>query len=202
MRSPAYLLVAAVSYPIVRLLFRTRWRGTENVPRHGGAVVASNHLSNFDPWPLALGVFPTQFRFMAKAELFDTPLRGILRALGGFPVDRAKPDRSSLTTAVEVLRSGYLLLMVPEGTRRSKGLRKQLEPMPHAGAARIALRAKVPLIPAAVGGTDRLSRLAPLRVVYGPPIPLDDLASLDRKSAAAQATSRLVEAIDRLEQSL
>ncbi len=201
-KAPAYLLVGALSYPLVRLVFRARWQGTEHVPRRGGAVVASNHVSNFDPWPLALGVFPTQFRFMAKIELFRPPLSLLLRLVGSFPVDRGAPDRAALATAVELCRAGYLVLMFPEGTRRSKGLRKRFDPKPHTGAARIALRAGVPLVPAAVRGTERLSRLGPLRVVYGPPIDVSDLAALDNRAAAHEATRRLLAAIEELESSL
>lgn len=187
----------------MRLLFRTTWRGRENVPVEGGAVLASNHLSNTDGWPLALGVFPKrQFRFMAKVELFRPPLGALIHALGGFAVDRAKPDRSALATAVELCDSGEIVVMFPEGTRRRKGLAKRYEAQPHEGAARIALRAGVPLIPAALTGTDRLRRLGPLKVAYGTPVAVEDLAGLDRKRAAAIATERLMTAIGELEASL
>ncbi len=92
--------------------------------------------------------------------------------------------------------------MFPEGTRRKKGLRKKHEARPHTGAARIALSAGVPLVPAAIGGTDRLSRLGPLRVAYGEPIELSDLEELDVKEAASIATERLMEAIDGLKATL
>ena len=89
--------------------------------------------------------------------------------------------------------------MFPEGTRRKKGLRKKHEARAHTGAARIALDANVPLVPAGIVGTDRLGRLAQLRVAYGPPIPLDDLAGRD--DAAQVATERLMAAIGELEAS-
>ena len=203
-RMPAlYLLIGALSWPVIRFVFRTRWRDARAVPARGGAVVASNHISNFDPWPLALGLFPGRtLRFMAKIELFRGPLAPILRALGGFPVDRSAPDRQALAIAVQLCRDGELVVMFPEGTRRSKGLRKKLAPQPHTGAARIALRAGVPLVPVAVRGTDRLRRLGPLRVAYGPPVDVADLASLDRRSAAEVATGRLMDAIAELEAEL
>jgi 1-acyl-sn-glycerol-3-phosphate acyltransferase len=200
---PGYALIAAVSLPVVRLAFRTRWRGREHIPASGGAVVASNHLSNTDPFPLALGAFPRrQFVFMAKQELFRPPLGPVMRALNGFPVDRERPDRESLARAVQLCRDGNLLLMFPEGTRRAKGLRKRLQPEPHQGAARIALRAGVPLVPAAVSGTDNLSRLGPIRVAYGAPVDVSDLAGLNRRDAATIATERLMTAIADLERSL
>ena len=92
--------------------------------------------------------------------------------------------------------------MFPEGTRRQKGLRKKYEARWHTGAARIALEAGVPLVPAGIAGTNRLSRLGPLRVAYGAPIELDDLAALPRADAAQVATERLREAIDTLERTL
>jgi 1-acyl-sn-glycerol-3-phosphate acyltransferase len=92
--------------------------------------------------------------------------------------------------------------MFPEGTRRAKGLRKKHEARPRSGAARIALEAGVPLVPAGISGTDRLARLAPLRVAYGPAIPLDDLQGHERREAAQQATERLMTAIAELEASV
>jgi 1-acyl-sn-glycerol-3-phosphate acyltransferase len=197
-----YALVAGLSLPVARV-FRTRWSGRENIPVAGGAVVASNHLSNTDPFPIALGAFPRrQFVFMAKLELFRPPLGAVMRALNGFPVDRTRPDRESLATAVDLCRRGGLLLMFPEGTRRAKGLRKRFEVAAHQGAARIALRAGVPLVPAAIRGTDRLRLLGPVRVAYGAPIDVADLSGLNRKTAATIATERLMAAIKELEESL
>ena len=198
--SAFYALVGFLSWPVIRLLFRTHWHHATRVPQTGGGVVACNHLSNVDPWPLALGVFPRRgFVFMTKLELFRWPLKPFLYALGGFPVDRSKPDRDALATAVELCRGGELLLMFPEGTRRSKGLRKKFAAGAHSGSARIALRAGVPLIPAAVAGSDRLSRFGPLEVVYGEPVELADLAAMSRREAAEVATERLMESIAQLE---
>jgi 1-acyl-sn-glycerol-3-phosphate acyltransferase len=92
--------------------------------------------------------------------------------------------------------------MFPEGTRRTKGLRKTREAGAHSGAARIALAAVVPLVPAAIAGTDRISRLARMRVAYGPPVPLADLAGTDLREAADVATARLMSEIGRLEELL
>jgi 1-acyl-sn-glycerol-3-phosphate acyltransferase len=92
--------------------------------------------------------------------------------------------------------------MFPEGTRRTKGLTKKFEARPRTGAARIALEAGVPLVPAAVGGTDRLLRLGKLKVAYGAPVEIDDLRELDRHEAAQEATERLMARIYELEASL
>jgi 1-acyl-sn-glycerol-3-phosphate acyltransferase len=200
--SPLYLLVAAISLPFVKLGFRLRARGIENLPE-GGFVLAANHTSNFDPWPLGLPLFPRrQLRFMAKSELFNPLLAPLLKAGGAFPVRRGEGDLAAIRQAVELVRAGEVVVMFPEGTRRKKGLRKKHEARAHTGAARIALSAGAPLVPAAISGTDRLTRLAPLRVVYGRPIPLDDLGGTEIKLASREATDRLMAEIGRLEASL
>ncbi len=199
---PVYLLAAAISWPFVKVGFRLRARGLEHLPE-GGFVLAANHTSNFDPWPLALPLFPRrQLRFMAKSELFNPILKPILAGGGAFPVRRGEADLEAIRRAVELVRDGEIVVMFPEGTRRRKGLRKKHEARAHTGAARIALAAGAPLVPAAIKGTDRLSRLAPLRVAYGQPIPLDDLRGPELSPAAREATDRLMADIRELEASL
>jgi 1-acyl-sn-glycerol-3-phosphate acyltransferase len=192
-----------VSAPAVYGLFRLRVQGRENLPASGGFVLAANHTSNFDPWALGLPLWPQrQLRFMAKSELFNPALKPLLRAAGAFPVRRGTGDRDAIRHAVDLVRSGEIVVMFPEGTRRSKGLRKKFEARAHTGAARIALMADATLVPAAIKGTDRLSRLGPMRVAFGKPIPLDDLAEVDAKTAATRATERLMAAIAELEAGL
>jgi 1-acyl-sn-glycerol-3-phosphate acyltransferase len=201
--SAFYLGVGVLSYLPVRLLFRMRWHGREHLPREGGYVLAANHLSNLDPWAVGLPLFPRRFlRFMGKSELFWFPLGAFLRAGGAFPVRRGQGDVDAIEHAVELCRAGYVVVMFPEGTRRAKGLVKRRRPRPHTGAARIALDAGVPLVPAAVSGTDRLSRLGPIRVAYGPAVALDDLAGTDAQEAAHEATMRLMDRIHALEATL
>jgi 1-acyl-sn-glycerol-3-phosphate acyltransferase len=199
---PVYLLVGLLTYLPVRLLFRLRARALENIPE-GGAVVAANHISNLDPWAVGLPLFPRRtLRFMAKSELFWFPLGPFIAGAGAFPVRRGEGDVEAIETAAELCRQGELVMMFPEGTRRRKGLRKRRQPRAHTGAARIALEAGVPLVPAAIAGTDQIMRLGPLRVVYGPPIPLDDLREDDPREAAPEATDRLMAAIHELERTL
>lgn len=201
--SKTYSVIAALSAPVLYGLFRLRARGKENVPEAGGCVLACNHLSSFDPWPLGLPLWPRrQLRFMAKAELYWFPLNKIADAAGAFPVRRGQQDTVAIETAVRLAREGNVVTMFPEGTRRKKGLVKKFEARPRTGAARIALEAGVPLIPAAVKGTDRLLRLARLRVAYGPPVDLDDLRGQDVATGAQEATARLMARIEELEASL
>jgi 1-acyl-sn-glycerol-3-phosphate acyltransferase len=197
-----YLLVGALSWPVARFLFRLRARGLEHLPE-GGHVLAANHLSNFDPWALGLPLFPRRFlRFMGKSELFWTPLKQIITAGGAFPVHRGRGDVEAIETAIELVGAGHVVVMFPEGTRQKKGLRKRHQPKAHTGAARIALGAGCPLVPAAIAGTDRLTRLGPIRVAYGRPLDLSDLDERDQREAAQEATDRLMAEIERLRATL
>jgi 1-acyl-sn-glycerol-3-phosphate acyltransferase len=198
-----YSLIAGLSWPVVHLLYRYRAYGKDLLPREGGYVLAAGHVSNFDPWALGLALWPKRFlRFMAKSELFWFPLSALLRGGGAFKVHRGVSDRQAIATAVQLARDGHVIAMFPEGTRRRKGLRKRHEAQAHSGAARIALEAGVPLVPAGIKGTDGLARLERLRVRYGRPVPVDDLRNGDLREGARVATERLMAAISELERSL
>jgi 1-acyl-sn-glycerol-3-phosphate acyltransferase len=183
------------------LLYRLRAEGLEHIPSDGGFVIAANHISALDPWALGYPLWPRRrLRWMAKVELFRHSFVGwMARAGGAFPVRRGEHDQQALQTAIDVVRAGDVLVMFPEGTRRRKG---RPRPRPHSGAARIARSAGVPLIPAAVAGTDRPGRLERWRVAYGPPIPLGDAAGDGGRRAADVATERLMEEIALLEERL
>ena len=201
--TPVYLAVGVLSWPVLKFLFRYRATGLERLPRDGGYVLAANHLSNLDPWALGMALFPRRFlRFMAKSELFWFPLGPFIGSAGAFKVRRGESDLEAIRVAEQLARDGHVIAMFPEGTRRRKGLRKKWQPERHTGAARIALGAEVPLVPAAVRGTDRLARLGPLRVVYGEAVLTDDLVDLDPAEAARVATDRLMSSIELLESSL
>jgi 1-acyl-sn-glycerol-3-phosphate acyltransferase len=190
-----YSLIAGLSLPVARAVFRYRAEGREHLPAQGGYVLAAGHVSNLDPWPLALAIWPKRFlRFMAKSELFWFPLGPLITAGGAFKVHRGRADREAIETAVRLAREGHVIAMFPEGTRRRKGLRKRHRAKAHSGAARIAIDAGVPLVPAGIKGTDGLRRLERWRVRYGPAVELSD--------DAAETTERLMTAIRELEESL
>jgi 1-acyl-sn-glycerol-3-phosphate acyltransferase len=193
--SAVYNLIALVSSPLVRLVFRYRADGKEHLPAEGGYVLAAGHVSNLDPWALGLALWPQRFlRFMAKSELFWFPLGPVIRACGAFKVHRGRADREAIATAVGLARGGHVIAMFPEGTRRKKGLRKKFTAHAHTGAARIAIDAGVPLVPAGIKGTDGLHRLERWRVRYGEPLELSD--------DPAEVTERLMTKIHDLEDSL
>ena len=196
MPTPFYSFVGFVSWPVMHGLFRLKADGVENLPESGGFVLSANHTSNFDPWPLGYPLWPRrQLYFMAKVELFNPILGPPLRAGGAFPVRRGEQDIEAIEAAIRLCREGKIVAMFPEGTRRSKGLVKKFQHRPRTGAARIALAAGVPLVPAAIKGTDKVSRLTRLAVSYGPPIDVSDLAGMTPRDASRTATERLMTAI-------
>ena len=158
-------------------------------------MLACNHVSSLDPWPLGLRLWPHRFlRFMAKSELFWPGLGQFIAAAGAFKVHRGRSDQEAIATAVRLAQEGHVIAMFPEGTRRKKGLRKKFQPQAHTGAARIAHEAGVPLVPAGIKGTDGLRRVERWRVRYGAPVEVsDDLG---------ETTARLMIAIHGLEETL
>jgi len=136
------------------ILFRTRVRGHDNLPREGGYVLASSHRSMMDI-PFAAWLTPRRLRYMGKQALFDVPVLGwIFKVLGGFPVQRDGTDRKALRESIAMLQGGEILLMYPEGTRRAGPKIQPLQP----GAAYLALRAGVPIVPVAVAGSEEILR--------------------------------------------
>jgi 1-acyl-sn-glycerol-3-phosphate acyltransferase len=150
-----YWVVKAILYPFLRLVFRPWAEGIENVPRTGPAILASNHLSFSDHFfaPLPL---PRKVVFLAKSEYFTgRGLKGVInnaffRGMGQIPVDRTGGEAGdrALATGLRVLAAGNLLGIYPEGTRTPDGRLFRGK----TGVARLALEAKVPVIPCAMIG--------------------------------------------------
>lgn len=173
-------MVYRILHSILRLIFLTvfRWRiiGLENVPATGGLIVASNHLSLWDP-PLIGCALPLsrKIHFMAKAELFSWPIfRWVITELGAFPVRRGMADRTAIRTALTLVEEGGVFGIFPEGTRSKTGELGQPAP----GMAMIALKAGAPIVPAAVIGTNKVFRQGSLfpqfEVRFGKPIILPE----------------------------
>jgi 1-acyl-sn-glycerol-3-phosphate acyltransferase len=183
-----YRLVGIVTRPVIGLLFRPRVQGLEHLPRGGGFVLSPNHLSGFDAWAVSYALYPRQPRNMAKNELFERPLLGpLIRSLGAFPA-HTEAAGGGASTAATLAAAGDLVVIYPEGARR----RADREHRPRTGAARAALEGGVPLVPAAIRGTDGWRRFDRWRIAIGEPIPLVDVES------AREATAKLWEAIQQL----
>jgi len=171
--------------------------GLENVPRKGSLIVAINHMNFLDP-VLATVFFPRDIVSMAKAELFGSPLVGLVfRLYGAFPVRRGEIDRTALGKAMAALEEKKALLMAPEGTRGGDWrLIKARD-----GVAYVALKASVPIIPMAISGSERFwKQLARLRrtktkVVVGQPFVL---APRESKATREQLSEMTTEAMYRL----
>jgi 1-acyl-sn-glycerol-3-phosphate acyltransferase len=170
--------------------------GLENVPRHGPAILASNHLNLADA-PLLASLVPRQLIFMAKTELWSTPVIGPLYGLYGcIRVRRFEADVAALRRAEKVLRQGHMLVMFPEGTRsRHPGLGKG-----HPGTAVIALRSGVPIVPVGVSGTEVVSlpscflRRTRVRIAFGQPFTLPRGQRLTTE-LAEEGTERIMKEI-------
>jgi len=153
--------------PWLRIVFRPRWEGMENIPSEGPAILASNHLSYADWLFMPLGL-PRMVRFVAKAEYFTEPGIGgwfkkiFFAGTGNVPIDRsgASAAEGALLAAKKVLAEGELFGIYPEGTRSHDGKLYR----GRTGVARLALETKVPVIPVAVIGTDIV---APPGKVFG-----------------------------------
>ncbi len=125
--------------------------GRENVPREGPLILASNHLNNADPPMIALAINTRYPTFMAKQEMINWPVLGpAFRIFGAFPVRRGEADLAALRAASDIVKSGKMLVMFPEGTRSRTG---GLTPA-HPGTALIALRTGAPILPVAITGSE------------------------------------------------
>lgn len=153
--------------PLLKLIFRPWAEGTENVPREGAVILASNHLSYSD-WLFMPLVIPRRVTFVAKAEYFETPgIKGwfqkkFFSGAGQVPIDRTSGSAAAgaIRTQLRLLSEGEVCGIYPEGTRSHDGKLYR----GRTGVARLALEAQVPVIPVAVVNTDVI---APPGKVFG-----------------------------------
>ena len=190
-----YAVVRAIVVFLCVVVTRVRVVGRERIPADGAFVLAPIHRSNIDT-PLASAVTRRRMRFMGKDSLWRVrPVGWVLSALGGFPVSRGTADREALRRCVAVLESGEPLVLFPEGTRQSGAT---VHPL-FDGAAYVAVKAGVPVVPVGIGGSERVmpkgSRMIrPVKcvMVVGEPI----VAGVDAegripRSAVKELTERL-----------
>ena len=153
-----------------RLLFvafgRVAIFGAENVPAHGGVILASNHLSNADPNLVGSSILRPIFYF-AKEELFRQPILGwVLTQVNAFPVKRKEHDVGAFKKAQSLLAAGHGVLLFPEGRRSKTGELGRAK----AGVGMLAYKAGVPVVPVCVVNSHRLFRFKKLKVAFGKPL--------------------------------
>ena len=187
MKHPLYSFVRAVLAVWCRLFWRLRVDGAENLPATGSYIVAPVHRSNIDFAVVAV-LTRRRLRYMAKDSLWKYGLGRIWEALGAFPVHRGSADREALRKCIEVIEGGEPLVLFPEGTRQ---VGPEVQPL-FDGAAYVAARAGVPVIPVGIGGSEqampkgsKLLRPVRVHVVIGkaidPPVPEDGGGRIPRR---------------------
>lgn len=197
-----YRMMHSLVVGICRLYTRTKIVGREKIPRDGAFLLAPIHRSNIDT-PLAAAVTSRRLRFMGKDSLWKIrPIGWIISALGAFPVTRGSADREALKRCIAVLEAGEPLVLFPEGTRQSG---PRVMPL-FDGAAYVAVKAGVPIIPVGIGGSEGVmpkgSRMIYPRkcvVIVGDPIVAekDDEGRVPR-SAVKDLTQRLSDVLQKL----
>jgi 1-acyl-sn-glycerol-3-phosphate acyltransferase len=174
--------------PALRAMAPLRDYGTERVPREGGVVLAFNHFSWIDP-PAFGTASPRTVYYVAKMEAHKVPGLGqLIRAFGTRSVRRGESDREAVRAMREIVREGHALGMFVEGTRQRSGVPGEAKP----GAAMVALQEGVPVVPAAIHGSQfwRLGNFHPVSIAWGEPMSFD---GLPRSGKGYKEASRLIQ---------
>ena len=193
-----HLFKWSVVSPMLHTYFRGNIYGAENGPNRGALVVVSNHASDFDP-PLLSNCVGRPVAYMAKEELFRVPVfKQAIELYGAYPVKRGKGDRGAIRAALDKLDQGWAIGVFLQGTRTPNAR----IPSPKLGAALIAAKAQVPLLPVSLWGTEKivkkgnvLPKAVPVTVRIGSPI--DPPKSTDR-DVLESITHRCTDAIHTL----
>jgi 1-acyl-sn-glycerol-3-phosphate acyltransferase len=194
----AYWLMKVVLTPILRIVYRVKVEGKEHVPTRGPVILAANHRSFLDSIFLPL-VIRRRVTYVAKAEYFDDPKTAwFFRSVGQIPIRRegGSASEGALAAATDVLESGGVFGIYPEGTRTRDGLTHR----GHTGVARLAMRTGAPVIPVGLVGTDecqptdkKLPRLfRTVEVRFGRPVAGEHYAHHDERLALRQLTDELM----------
>ncbi|MEU3720191.1 lysophospholipid acyltransferase family protein [Streptomyces californicus] len=194
-----YVLKYVVLGPVLRLLFRPRIEGLDNIPEDGAAIVAGNHLSFSDHF-LMPAILKRRITFLAKAEYFTGPgVKGRLtafffRSAGQIPVDRSGKDagQAAIREGLGVLAKGELLGIYPEGTRSHDGRLYKGK----VGVAVMAITAGVPVIPCAMLGTfeiqppgQKIPKIKQVAIRFGEPLDFSRYAGMENQKAAIRAVT-------------
>ena len=196
-----HLLKWSFVSPVLHLYFHGRIYGAENVPLDRPFVVASNHASNFDP-PIVSCAVKRPVSFMAKEELFGIPgFKQAIELYGAYPVKRAASDRSAIRAAVRSLENGWATGVFLQGTRTADGRITA----PKLGAAMIAAKARVPILPVSLWGTQAvlkkgstIPRPAPITIRVGKLIDAPASTRRDELEAVTQQCADRINAMHAL----
>ncbi len=188
------VLLTALVYPL-------RVQGREHFPKEGSFIVIANHISMWEVFFIPRMLLPRRTVFMAKSELFEKNafVSWVIRTVGAFPVKRGTADIGAIKRSLDVIKSGDIFAIFPEGTR-NKNLDGSLLKFNN-GVGYIALMSGVPVVPVFFDHmTDRFKPFRPIRIVVGPPV---DLAALKtggrvRSETTEQATAAVLEALSAL----
>ena len=201
--TPIYRFLRVLVHGLNRLMFRTTVEGVDRVPADGPVIIAPVHRSFIDFF-VASEVTTRKLHYMAKESLWkNSVLARILPAVGAFPVHRESADREALRRAQRVLEAGGVLILFPEGERRSGPVVEDL----HEGVAFLAARTGATVIPVGIGGSasvmakgKRLPRPRHIHLVVGEPIPPPSRTGGGRisRSRTHQLTEELADSIQGL----
>jgi 1-acyl-sn-glycerol-3-phosphate acyltransferase len=178
----------------VKIFAPLRNYGAERVPLEGGVVLAFNHFSWIDP-PAFGTASPRTVYFMAKIEAHTVPGLGqLIRAFGTFSVRRGESDREAVRIMRQIVRDGHALGLFVEGTRQRSGVPGQAQP----GAAMVALQEGVPVVPAAIHGSQdwKPGNFHPVSIAWGEPMRFEGLPKGGK--GYREASAQIQEEIHRL----
>jgi 1-acyl-sn-glycerol-3-phosphate acyltransferase len=201
--TPIYRFLRMLVHGLNRLLFRTTVEGAGNVPAEGPVIIAPVHRSFIDFF-VASEVTPRKLHYMAKDSLWkNSTLARILPAVGAFPVHRESADREALRRAQQVLEAGEVLILFPEGERRTGPEVKDL----HEGVAFLAARTGATVVPVGIGGSasvmpkgKKVPRPRHVHLVVGEPLqpPARTGAGRTSRSQVHQLTEELTQSVQNL----
>jgi 1-acyl-sn-glycerol-3-phosphate acyltransferase len=177
----------------VRSLTPLRVYGAERIPQDGGVVLVFNHFSWLDP-PAFGAASSRQFFFLAKAELHDVPVLGpLVKGFGTYAVRRGESDREAVRQMRQCVQDGNALGVFAEGTRQRSGVPGEVKP----GAAMVALNERVPVVCAAIHGSQfwRFGNFHPVSIAWGRPFAFDGLPANGKgyKEASVELQRRIHE---------
>lgn len=174
-REDMYTIARYIALFVYKIVYNLSYEGTENIPKEGGRIFASNHRSYADPVFICLPI-KVKFAFMAKEELFKNPFfSALIRFMGAFPVVRGSGDMKVIDESIARLNKGRNLVIFPEGTRSKDGKVGRGK----TGVALIAAKANVDVVPVGIVFEDKLKFRRKVVVKYGKPISSSQLQVSD-----------------------